>query len=188
MMFPFGKLKDLFKRSITKEGKLNTVEEEDTAETEKEIWKLFMTMYRMLNHDLKRHALREFGLDESELIIRSLVPQDFNLKKPMWKFKLRHGTAKMIDFIVHDFTTLGICGMHIPKDCPITQLTIRRVGAIIRILDIQHLSGDYFFDDPFTFRQNQNISFEAHNPTRRKTTSLKFYGIVIEKRGLRVNL
>ncbi len=182
--FPFGKLTNLFKRMISKSDKISI---NIAEETENEISNLFMTMYRILTQRLRQMALHEFEVDNSKLIIRSLVPQDLDLEKPLWKFKLHHGTTKMIDFNLPESTMLGIWGIHIPKNCPITQLTIMRSGSVIRILHIQHLNGDYFFDDPFTFSQNVNILFEVHNPTRKKTTSLGFYGIVVERRGLRVN-
>lgn len=148
-----------------------------------------MDAYKAGVAELKRRAMRELGLPESEIIVRDLRPEDIGLSTPQWTIT---PTADVwndyVSTSVADQRFLLINGVH-KVTAYVSQLRITREGKTSAIWNIQanpSLRDCTTFFEPVIIDQNTLIRIEAYGITA-SAEKLALLGAVCEPRGLVVN-
>ena len=137
--------------------------------------------------ELKQIAMKELGLGEDELTVRSLRPEDLGVSGA-WSFNI--GTANAWNNIISsslgDNRFLMITRVTYTGSA-ITQVRVVAGGSTKEVWSIQHIPAmetPTFIDlTPTIIKQNQSISIDVY-ATSAGTESLIFDGVVIEKKGL----
>ncbi len=155
-----------------------------------------VTAYNKMKKELKRRAMQA-GLAESDIVIRSLRPEDLELTTPQWTFTLSStvGYVLMIATVsIDDLRWVGINGICYTNAAPaVNQLKIVRAGSDARVWNIQeaqHNENDSIWaDDPVIVNQNETLAVYQYcsAATTQSAELIVFYGLVAEKRGIVVN-
>ena len=153
--------------------------------------------YDKMVSDLRERAKRELGLPDSEIVIRSLRPEDLELSTPQWTFSCATTGSYVLMLAtasIYDNTFVGINGVCYANATPtVDQLKIVRAGSDARIWNIQECLGNenktIWFDDPVTIGQNEVLDVYYYSATATTVAGelICFLGAVAEKRGILVN-
>ena len=148
-----------------------------------------MSMYRSGVAEIKRRAMKELGLPESEVIVRPLRPQDIGLSTPEWTDTAGSSAwADYVDTTVGDQKFLLINGVQKTTSYA-DQLKITREGKVTAIWNIQaceKLRDRSLYFEPVLCDQNTLLKIE-HYGNSASTTKLILFGAVAEPRGLNIN-
>lgn len=141
--------------------------------------------------ELKRRAMEELGLPESEIVVRSLRPEDIGKTTPSFHFATG-GTgwrSYVNTFTVADNRFIGINGFS-DGSSNTTQLKVSRGASDARFWNIQHLPNNEnkltFLDDPILVDQNTQLTIQAY-ALASATEKLRLFGAVAEKKGVLVS-
>lgn len=151
--------------------------------------------YRQMVKDLKEKAMREMKLPESEIIVRSLRPEDLELSTPEWTFNIASSAAwnTMVNNQTIDSNRfVGICGVLIAEsgESAVSQIKITRMGQDKRFWQIQGINyledAVVFFDDPIIVDQDTPLTISGYGVSTDSAFKCIFIGAVAEKKGLLV--
>lgn len=146
-------------------------------------------MYKQGVAEIKRRAMKELGLPESEIVTRSLRPEDIGLTTAEWTDTT--GAAAWADYVdtsVGDQRFILINGV-CKTDDDADALRITREGKVAAIWNIQaceKLRNNTLFFEPVLCDQNTLIHIE-HYGNDAQTSKLILFGAVAEPKGLTVN-
>ena len=147
---------------------------------------IFLNAYNMASNEILRRIREQLKLPEEEIILRSLIPQDLELEKPLSNFNLEKGWNKDVIEIIPKRRFIAINGLTIPKTCSISQIIIWRGKNKVRHWHIEGFKGTYLFDDPFLIDMNQLLKIDMYSESKKKQ-KLIFHGSVTEERGKTIN-
>ena len=147
---------------------------------------------RLMVEKLKNRALKQLGITEDELVIRSLRPEDLT-GTTTGDFHFATGGTGWVNYVntytIADNRFIGIYGIS-DGSSNVSQLRIARSGSDTRIWNIQSLQMNEnkmaYVDDPFTVDQNNELTIEGY-ALASATEKLRFLGIVAEKKGVVVS-
>lgn len=148
-----------------------------------------LDMYKVGVAEIKRRAMKELGLPESEIVVRSLRPEDIGLTTPEWTDTA--GSAAWADYVsttVGDQKFILINGTN-KSEAYITQVRITREGKVAAIWNIQaceKLRDNSLFFEPVLCDQNTLLHIEQYGPGG-STEELILFGAVAEPKGLTIN-
>lgn len=154
-----------------------------------------MEAYRKMLGELKAKAMKELKLEEDEIIVRMLRPEDIGLSNPEWTFNVASGDAwntGMVNTAIADNRFVGIHGILIEESGAQAglQLKVTRMGQVKRYWHIQGVntleSPTIFFDDPIMAEQNTTLTIDIYATAADADFRLCFLGAVAEKKGLLV--
>ncbi len=146
-------------------------------------------MYRGGIAEIKRRAMAELGLPESEVIIRPLRPQDIGLSTPEWTDTTGSGAwADYVNTTVGDQKFLLINGAQkIDDDSDALRITREgKVTAIWNLQACQKLRDKSLYFEPVLCDQNTLLHIE-HYGNDAQTSKLILFGSIAEPRGLTIN-
>ncbi len=150
--------------------------------------------YDVLVKKLKKQAKEEMGLPESEIVVRSLRPEDIGFTNPIFASTTSADTwtNSVNTYTIADNRYVGIHGVVFDADeNTVVALRITREGKTARIWAIQQVSGFEdkagYADDPITIEQNTQITIEEYGLATTKTNEICLLGVVVERRGLLIN-
>ncbi len=150
--------------------------------------------YVALVAKLKKQAMTELGLPESEIVVRALRPEDVGFANPVFisTVSADSWTNSVNTYTIADNRYVGISGVVCDGDeNTIVALRITREGKTARIWNIQGVA-DFedkagYADDPITIEQNTQITIEEYGLATTKTNEICLLGVVVERRGLLIN-
>ena len=146
-------------------------------------------MYKTGREEIKRRAMKELGLPESEIVLRSLRPEDIGLSTPEWTDTAgSNAWADYVDTTVGDQKFILINGVQ-KTTAFMSQVRITREGKVAAIWNIQQaakLRDKTLFFEPVLVDQNALIHIE-HYGLSASTEKLILFGAVAEPRGLTIN-
>ena len=153
--------------------------------------------YVALVNKLKKQAMSEMGLPESEIVVRQLRPEDIGFANPLFSGTVAASATAAWSNAINTYTIadnryVGIFGVSYDNsENIVTALRFTREGKTARIWSIQQVT-DFedktgYADDPITVEQNTQITIEKYtlSTTSRDTTTI--LGVVVERRGLLIN-
>ena len=138
---------------------------------------------------LKQMALKQLNVPESELVVRSLRPEDIGLSGSAFNFPITTANAwnNIVSSTMGDNRFIAITGV-VYTGSIITQLRIVAGGATREIWNVQAIPSmetpRYVDLTPTAIQQNQSLSIDVYANNASAGESLIFEGIVVEKRGL----
>ncbi len=148
-----------------------------------------LDMYRVGIGEIKRRAMQELGLSESEIIVRSLRPEDIGLTTSEWTITPTAGSwGDYVDVSVGDQRFLLINGVH-KTTAYASQLRITREGKVAAIWNIQacpQLRDKSLYFEPVFCDQNTLLHIEDYGITA-SAEKLVLFGAVAEPKGLVIN-
>ena len=138
---------------------------------------------------LKNMALKQLRVPESELVVRSLRPEDLGLSGSSFSYPIATANAwnNIVSSTMGDNRFIAITGV-VYTGSIITQLRIVAGGATREIWNVQAIPSmktpRYVDLTPTAIQQNQSLSIDVYAINASASESLVFEGIVVEKRGL----
>lgn len=146
-------------------------------------------MYREAVAKIKRKAMQELSLSESEIVVRPLRPEDIGLSTPEWTDTgASNAWADYVDTTVGDQKFLLINGIQ-KVATVLQQIRITKEGKVAAIWNIQacaKLRDKTLFFEPVLIDQNTLIHIE-HYGTSTGTEKPILFGAVAEPKGLIIN-
>ena len=140
---------------------------------------------------LKARAQRALGLDMSDIIVRSLRPEDVGLATPEWVFNITDATWNtLVNVQLSDQRFIGINGLVYAESGAqaVSQVKITRMGQDKRLWQTQGINflenSAIFVDDPVLCDQNTNLTITGYGVADSVDEHIVFMGVVAEKRGL----
>ena len=151
--------------------------------------------YIELVNKLKKQAMEEMGLPESEIVVRALRPGDIGFtNQPLFQSTTSADawTNSVNTYTIADNRYVGIHGVVFDADeNTVVALRINREGKTARLWTIQQISGFEdkagYADDPITIEQNTQITIEEYGLATTKMNEICLLGVVVERRGLLIN-
>ena len=148
-----------------------------------------LDMYKAGVAEIRRRAMKELGLPESGIVVRSLRPEDVGLTTAEWTDT--SGATAWVDLVnttVGDQKFLLINGAHkVDDDADVVRITREgKVAAIWNIQACQKLRDKTLFFEPVLCDQNTLIHIE-HYGNSAQTVKLVLFGAVCEPKGLNIN-
>ncbi len=153
---------------------------EDTIVTKKE---------PTVQERLKEMAMKQLNLSESELVVRSLRPEDVGLSASAFSFPITKVNAwnNIISTNVADNRFIAIVGLTYTGNV-ITQVRVVAAGATKEIWNVQAIPAmetPRFVDlTPTAIQQNQRLDIDVYATGTSAGESLVIEGIVVERKGL----
>jgi len=158
--------------------------------------------YRAMVSELKRKAMTELGLPETEIVVRPLRPDDIGPTNSGATQVYTYGqTATTWDTVIDGNTIsdnrfVGINGVWIAgtvasDHSPIAQIKIKRKGSVARYWYVEPIwnweNKTGYTDEPVILDQNTTVTVENWGRTAGSIVEWGFIGAVAEKRGLLIN-
>jgi len=141
---------------------------------------------------MRELARKELKLEESEIVTRTLRPEDVGLTGE-WTFDTGGtGWVTLIDSAsIADNRYICINGVFYPQSSTqnVTQLEISRAGQVVRYWQIQgaNLTENLaiYFDDPVIVKQNETLTVKGYSLAS-STEKIQLLGATTEKIGILV--
>jgi len=158
--------------------------------------------YRQMVSTLKQKAMKELGLPESEIVIRSLRPDDLGGKASLSTLDFNFGSNSVTwDAVVNGRTIadnrfVGINGFFFSGTAggemtAWSQVKVTKMGAVSRYWNVAPVEfwedSTCYFDDPITVDQNTTVTVETWTRDTGSHFNWGLIGAVAEKRGLLIN-
>ncbi len=138
---------------------------------------------------LKAMASKQLRIPESELVVRSLRPEDLGSSSSAFSFPIATANAwnNIISTNVSDNRFIAITGV-VYTGSIITQLRIVAAGSTKEIWNVQAIPSmetpRYVDLTPTAIQQNQMLAIDVYATNTSAGESLVFEGIVVERKGL----
>lgn len=137
--------------------------------------------------ELLERASKQLNIPKSELVVRSLTPEDLGMGTKAFGFDVGVGANTIVNSTIADNRFIAIAGVAYAGTA-IDQVDINAGGSARAVFNLMPVfvkqTPIAYTPEPVIIEQNQGLTITAHANAVSTNESLGFLGVVVEKRGL----